>query len=481
MSPAAHAATMNSKVETAAPNGPASKKLSQIPLTNSTTSPKKVNSHRSSKPLLHWFQRKLAGTVRSKREHPTKGRNSSPIPLRPTNRIVSTALTASGVNGGLQNRQTISLNGDSIDHSSIHSTDDLGSTSDRSSVARDSMWSPASAVEADEDASVRPLPPSSPPSPSPSRSSSSYLSNPRTFRSIAASTKPTTLLSIDLHGNGMAHIAQAPITPTGHRFNHARNSSTNSTNALSTGPASVTFSALPSPPQDHLQSSTVQAPLHTQHHPRNNPRPSSPPLDNASVLTLASSAYAHPGLRPGAITPGWGSSPPSAVGGGGADSFSQYGGSTYEESTSQFPLGDEDRDVDASVRALRPRSSRRGSWESEVSRWSARIQVGTPSLARERSLWTTNSVRTGGFSSENMEVFDNDKSDEAMDTEVEGGALDDKVTPTTAPPHSPSADTVGDKAVVKPEDVPLPPDSEVDDRRKSDALQAPLVVVEDAN
>lgn len=228
-----------------------------------------------------------------------------------------------------------------------------------------------------------------------------------------------------------------------------------------------------------MQSSTVQAPLHTQHHPRNNPRPSSPPLDNASVLTLASSAYAHPGLRPGAITPGWGSSPPSAVGGGG-DSFSQYGGSTYEESTSQFPLGDDDRDVDASVRALRPRSSRRGSWESEVSRWSARIQVGTPSLARERSLWTANSVRTGGFSSENMEVFDNDKSDEAMDTEVEGGGLDDESTPTTVPPHSSSADTVGDKAVVQPEDVPLPPDSEVDEKRKSETLQTPLVVVQHA-
>jgi hypothetical protein len=67
-------------------------------------------------------------------------------------------------------------------------------------------------------------------------------------------------------------------------------------------------------------------------------------------------------------------------------------------------LGDDDRlyvdgerDVDASLRALRPRSSRRGSWDSEASDWSAGsngagMSTGTPS----RSLWTTNSGRTGG-------------------------------------------------------------------------------------
>lgn len=44
---------------------------------------------------------------------------------------------------------------------------------------------------------------------------------------------------------------------------------------------------------------------------------------------------------------------------------------------------------DASVRALRPRSSRRNSWDSEVSRWSARVLLG-----RERSL-RTNSFRVG--------------------------------------------------------------------------------------
>jgi hypothetical protein len=99
----------------------------------------------------------------------------------------------------------------------------------------------------------------------------------------------------------------------------------------------------------------------------------------------------------------------SAIG----DSVSHYGGSiTFPdaESTSHYVLGDderlEERDFDASVRALRPRSSRRGSWESEVSRWSARIQgTGTSSLVRERSLWTSNSIRTGGFSNEHGEIY----------------------------------------------------------------------------
>jgi len=86
------------------------------------------------------------------------------------------------------------------------------------------------------------------------------------------------------------------------------------------------------------------------------------------------------------------------------ETASQFGGSVVfpdGESMSHFP-DDDDRDIDASVRALRPRSSRRGSWESEASRWSARLQggPGTPSLMRNGSLWATNSVRTGGFSVE---------------------------------------------------------------------------------
>lgn len=328
------------------------------------------------------------------------------------------------------------------------------------SLFRDTISSPASALEADDDASVRPIPPSAPPSPSPSRSSSSYLSDPRTFRSMAASTKPTTLLSIDLNGNGMAHIAQAPlITPTSQihsRFTpHVRQSSSLSNpNLLSSG-GSITFSSLPqgnSRPSSlrdpsglqllnighaigHGPVSPIQAPLHTTHHPRNNPRPSSPPLDNASVLTLASSAYAQP-ARTGTLNYG-------STHGGGGDSVSHFGGSTYAdmESTSQFLLGDDDRlderDVDASVRALRPRSSRRGSWESEASRWSARVQHGGGSLVRERSVWTTNSARTGGFSNENGETYA--RSDELQNEDDR--VVDDFATQETSNSNSEQADS----------------------------------------
>lgn len=114
------------------------------------------------------------------------------------------------------------------------------------------------------------------------------------------------------------------------------------------------------------------------------------------MLTLASSAYAMPARGSGAHaysihTLGFG------------DNVSLGGSMVFPdgESTSQFP-DDDDRDIDASVRALRPRSSRRGSWESEASRWSARVHggagPGTPSLMRNGSLWATNSVRTGCFS-----------------------------------------------------------------------------------
>lgn len=69
-------------------------------------------------------------------------------------------------------------------------------------------------------------------------------------------------------------------------------------------------------------------------------------------------------------------------------------------------LGEEryDHDVDASVRALRPRSSRRGSWDSTVSGWSANVAVGAPSPggARSKSVWTSGSLITGGLSTDEI-------------------------------------------------------------------------------
>ena len=404
---------------------------------------------RSSKPIINWFQRKLAGSGKGKRIENVPldlgvGRStlnrqmgrvtSSPLPSQPAQSIKPLAR---------RKTRSISLNGDEDgrDFNNLtYADDDL--SLELSSINRESIWSPASALEADDDASVRPIPPSAPPSPSPSRSSSSYLSDPRTFRSMAASTKPTTLLSIDLNGNGMAHIAQAPNPPLAlfHRFGpHVRQSSLSSPGLLSSG-GSIAFSALPSaqpsspppslrnslsPPQmshHHGAVPSIQAPLHTTHHPRNNPRPSSPPLDNASLLTLASSAFGLPHRS------GIHNYSPSAIG----DSASHYGGSiTFPdaESASHYVLGEderEERDFDASLRALRPRSSRRGSWESEVSRWSARIQgTGSPSLVRERSLWTSNSIRTGGFSGEHEEIY------ETADDQTPGEITDDSADDQT--------------------------------------------------
>ena len=418
---------------------------------------------RSSKPIINWFQRKLAGSGKGKRTENVPltiadygvGRGGS---NRQMGRVTSSPLPSQAVQNikPLARRKTrsISVNGDEDgrDLNNQPYTDDDFSLEELSSN-RESIWSPASALEADDDASVRPIPPSAPPSPSPSRSSSSYLSDPRTFRSMAASTKPTTLLSIDLNGNGMAHIAQAPNPPLAlfHRFApHVRQSSSLSSPGLLSSGGSITFSALPSTqpsspppslrhssnlspqaPQSHGTMSSIQAPLHTTHHPRNNPRPSSPPLDNASVLTLASSAFGMP-QRPGTHNYSL-----SAIG----DSASHFGGSiTFPdaESTSHFVLGDderlEERDLDASVRALRPRSSRRGSWESEVSRWSARIQgTGTSSLLRERSLWTSNSIRTGGFSTEHGEIYEIADDQTAGDTTDDSEAFQDVNTTSESP------------------------------------------------
>ncbi len=402
----------------------------QNPPIREQSQPKKLG-RRSSKPILDWFHRKLGGTGRTRRisdvshsrvtngDRGTSGRDKrrSGFPEgRELSRVQSTP-SRGRPSGDRETRRlsqvippTISSRSAGISTNTNDVTNDLDDAEGRgdvstyrSSLARDSMWSPTSNLEADEDASLRPLPPSSPPSPSPSRSSSSYLSNPRTFQSMAASTKPTTLLSVDLTG-GMAHIAEAPPTPgTAPRIPiHLWPSPGGS------GAGSISFSALPPSPGSSYTTSlrldaahSVQAPQHTTHHPRNNPRPSSPPLDNASVLTLASSAFGIPGARIG-------------VQGGTNDAtsfshFSQFGGSRLgaEDRSSHFILGDDldiegDRDVDASVRALRPRSSRRGSWESEASGWSASLGNGGlpglyPGALAGKSLRSL-SVKTGQIS-----------------------------------------------------------------------------------
>ncbi|EJD53886.1 hypothetical protein AURDEDRAFT_110594 [Auricularia subglabra TFB-10046 SS5] len=304
---------------------------------------KKAKTGASSKPILTWLQRKLAGTVRGTRKAPGAGEGR---------RLRVASL------GELRASRNVSIDVGSAPSSPT------GDSRYSLSLAPGSIWSPTNPVEADDDASTRPLPPTSPPSPAPSRSSSSYLSDPRTFRSVAASTKPTTVLSIDVGpaGTMMAHIAQAPPTPTTRVGRPSHSPGTSQSVAFSPLAVSPSSSRPPSlaPPRINPP---VQAPVHTAHHPRNNPRPSSPPLDNASVLTLASSAYAQVERLPP-----WQATESDSVSHvfSGADSVSQFPEdiTTYE-------------DVDASVRALRPRSERRGSWETTQSDWSAPMLNGS--------------------------------------------------------------------------------------------------------
>jgi len=232
-------------------------------------SPKKLK-HKGSKPIITWITKKLGGGSHGR----TNGNDSlRPGPIRGRAISLQTARTTEPI------ARTIILNDDH----------DLPSPSavfsERNSMTADSVWTKTSpAPEADDDASIRPLPPTSPPSPTPTGSSCSQFSDPRTFRSGAASTKPTTLMSID-SGNGagliagtMAHIAQFSGPPSASPTSAARY------------PGPLVHPAVARAASRHR--SNIQAPLHTSHHPRNNPNPTSPPADNASTLTLASSAFA---------------------------------------------------------------------------------------------------------------------------------------------------------------------------------------------
>ena len=250
-------------------------------------------------------------------------------------------------------------------------SDASASVRPRISMADDSSirWSGA-----DEDASIRPFPPSHPGSPTPStsvisRSASRSLLSPgraaslggtsslyrppspplssthrpetqytastnsserdmigRHSRRDSASTKPTTVMSID-SGPHPAHIAQVPVVqPPQHHLGHSalssplrqafdvsarnaqsRDSSPSPVAGPSTSeirgsetPTSTRGSPLsPSPSKLTPPAVTyVQAPKHSQPHPRDNPLPLSAPEPNASTLTLASSTFAVAPLSP---------------------------------------------------------------------------------------------------------------------------------------------------------------------------------------
>ncbi|ORY33802.1 hypothetical protein BCR39DRAFT_519293 [Naematelia encephala] len=219
-------------------------------------------------------------------------------------------------------------------------------------------------LDADEDASVRPLPPSLGTSPAPSTSilsqsaSTSMLSPQATSTSFrppsppfdprdlhrpslsssagrnvsftssdvddndlgeqsrrdSASTKPTTIVSFDSAPH-VAHIAQVP-SPNVPSPQHAMNviltppipgpSTPTSASPSDSSPATPLLGS----PHVSLPSRipTMQAPKHSAPHPRDNPHPSSPPEPNASTLTLASSTFA---ILPNGANSGSYTHPPS--------------------------------------------------------------------------------------------------------------------------------------------------------------------------
>src|SRR6266404_6504943 len=163
----------------------------QNPPIREQSQPKKLG-RRSSKPILDWFHRKLGGTGRTRRisdvshsrvtngDRGTSGRDKrrSGFPEgRELSRVQSTP-SRGRPSGDRETRRlsqvippTISSRSAGISTNTNDVTNDLDDAEGRgdvstyrSSLARDSMWSPTSNLEADEDASLRPLPPSSPPS-----------------------------------------------------------------------------------------------------------------------------------------------------------------------------------------------------------------------------------------------------------------------------------------------------------------------------
>lgn len=310
------------------------------------------------------------------------------------------------------------------------STGETASTSvqDEDDDDRDSLSRLSAVSGADTDASLRPISPSSvgPASSVISRtdsaSNASFAPTHGTFKSYA-STKPTTL-SLDSGVGGANRIAVVPGTghPAstaplhGHSHLLPTSSSGGSLGAQPHTPSSlsgpgITFSTLPSSTSSTpLGSPTTpttpaptsadtgaelegsQVPRHTLAHPRNNPHPASPPPDNASMLTLASSSFA----------PSFSLSRASGGGGAGPSGGASWGGGGLT-GLRAWRKGDEGgADEDASVRVLA--GSRRASDESlgGKSTWSAAIGRSFPAGVggvREGSAGgRASSVRTVGTS-----------------------------------------------------------------------------------
>ncbi|GMK55430.1 hypothetical protein CspeluHIS016_0204860 [Cutaneotrichosporon spelunceum] len=305
---------------------------------------------------------------------------------------------------------------------SIASLSDLATRGQRISIAE------SLAGRADEDASLRPIPPSPTSMSVTSRTGSAPLwqtdsaSAPRRVSTIStppltgrrntnassvgasytseeytqsrqnslASTKPTTVMSFE--SGSPAHIAVA--TPSANSSPHAQRTMSSPTTTGTSlaplpSPVSTTFAPTDEPgvratfaPPDEP---TVRVPVHSRYHPRNNPHPSAVPRADASIVTLASSNFGlapspvdRAAARPGSLrlrdvtspssyhAPAHVTSPTVAF----ADRPGSVhdGMSTHALSLSVRTRGYGRADDDASMRAVR----RRGSWESGESRWSWR-------------------------------------------------------------------------------------------------------------
>lgn len=189
---------------------------------------KEIKRH-TSQPILNWFDRKISGNKQNSRKRNGKELSHSTNQADTETKLhademPSRVSSTSGrrnphvhVSGTVPRR--VQSSGDALDAENEEPKGyaTLSVNSHAGSLGPSSSWSAKEPGEADEDASIRPIPPSIPPSPVPSRSTHSssatsvygaYTADlPRASQSVGTtSTKPTTIMSIDL---GLeVHIAQ---------------------------------------------------------------------------------------------------------------------------------------------------------------------------------------------------------------------------------------------------------------------------------
>ncbi|KAF8326661.1 uncharacterized protein EI90DRAFT_3127827 [Cantharellus anzutake] len=468
---------------------------------------KEIKRH-TSQPILNWFHRKISGGKPGSRKRRGKQLNDT---VNQADTELDQAQNPDGtVRGAASNagRRSLHLHIPESplrltqttvktvveqENVKLHGHPETSIHSRAGSLGPSLNWSAREPGEADDDASIRPIPPSIPPSPVPSRSThSSSATNTsaacttdhlQTSQSIGPpSTKPTTVMSMDLGPGG--HIAQvlpsqssvlgrnALITaspapsPSSSRFPHPRSS-----NALASVSASVSFNMGPSgasgpnrqapPPTYAVETPTTStttstsmtvpvagakllthAPGLTHFHPKNNPRPASPPLDNASTLTLASSNFAMSHTSP----------------------------------RSRSIAADRDLgDTNASMLALRP-SSRRSSWGSDETGWSATgqsthtgisaagpgglLNIGSSIGPRRRgtgSIATAWSYRTGGTGPLDQAVDGEEQvTEEDLGTHDQGSLMCDACSGHITPTEDVLFDLPESVECMRPEDIPLP-------------------------